>query len=433
MNSVSNAFLCRKKAMRPILVLACLAATFCSCTPDLPYGAFRHHDTQEALPPGETGDEGGDIAGPAQPVMKPVFNIVLAEYPDGYDWLRDPDYGIISCTISLMQNGTALAAFEAGHASCISTDLDMVRCIDGHVYTDYSTSSETVIKRDGEELFRYPGREMMAGFACAPDAVVYTLGIPRDGDGSGWTLRRNGEPVASSSGGVVISGMQMEEGGPSFAYLERHELVSGTDTTWHLFRNMDETEMILDGPDEILADFMVADGAACVLSWDRTSGEMFLYGDGDDSKVTVGNDVCRPGTLLSDGTDIYVLGMVCPSGEQGRMTLWKGCGQIMSFDDGFTVLACYPDGEHIGAVGYYGGSQEMQYLFHDGEYVRLPDGYGLASPSLGSFLEGHYCLCLNPLAVGEPPLCIIDGEKSPQEVNGCFIALGHVWERIPSP
>ena len=136
---------------------------------------------------------------PAGPDIVPVFFIAGLEFGAGYDWRRDPDYGFSDCTMFLESGGARLVGFEVGYESEVSSDADMVRCIGGHVYTDFSTDTETVIKRDGAELFRYPCREMILSL-LPTDEGICTLGVPREG--SGWTYRCNGVLVGSASTGI---------------------------------------------------------------------------------------------------------------------------------------------------------------------------------------------------------------------------------------
>ena len=62
-----------------------------------------------------------------------------------------------------------------------------MRIREGHLYTDNLDGTETVIRRDGEELFRYPGRESLRGFLLV-GGKVHTLGQNLDGDGFAYRI-----------------------------------------------------------------------------------------------------------------------------------------------------------------------------------------------------------------------------------------------------
>jgi hypothetical protein len=95
---------------------------------------------------------------------------------------------------------------------------DMHRIIDGHLYTDYSTEMETIIKRDGKTLFGYDGRECLHGMEVV-DANVYTLGQNRDGDG--FSFRKNGEILISRNAGYVTGGLQRSSDTLCFSFCEQ--------------------------------------------------------------------------------------------------------------------------------------------------------------------------------------------------------------------
>ena len=40
----------------------------------------------------------------------------------------------------------------------VSDDPDMHRVLNGHLYTDFATDSETILKKDGKPLFSFDGR-----------------------------------------------------------------------------------------------------------------------------------------------------------------------------------------------------------------------------------------------------------------------------------
>ena len=102
------------------------------------------------------------------------------EYPEGYDWKADSDYGYVACTVFLMKDGERIVELDVDDRDMVASDADMHRCFGGHLYTDYSTESETVIKKDGDEMFRYPDRELICGFQVIDDDVYRMDGVKRD-------------------------------------------------------------------------------------------------------------------------------------------------------------------------------------------------------------------------------------------------------------
>ncbi|MBQ9309746.1 MAG: hypothetical protein IJ222_02660 [Bacteroidales bacterium] len=121
--------------------------------------------------------------------------------PDSYDWRRDTSFGSASCKLVLMKDGTPLFSLSTGMKERISIEPDTHHILDGHLYTEYSTSSETFLKRDGELVCSFPGREVLKGLLVREDGV-YTLG--QDREGGGFTFRHNGNEVLRVEDGTVF-------------------------------------------------------------------------------------------------------------------------------------------------------------------------------------------------------------------------------------
>jgi len=103
--------------------------------------------------------------------------------------------------------GASLVLFENGvPIDTISRNLDpspdKIRFQDGHVWTDFTDGSQTVIACDGQPLFSYPGEERLLGFLVS-DGSVHTLG---QHPGGGFSYRVNGEVAFSSPNGILVGG-----------------------------------------------------------------------------------------------------------------------------------------------------------------------------------------------------------------------------------
>ena len=123
------------------------------------------------------------------------------EFPQGYNWKRDSAGGQVPCRIVLFKDGDRILEL-AVRPDGPSADPDMHRIVGGHLYTDYCTAEETIVGKDGTELFRYPGRESLRGFCVDAAGKVHTLGQSRNGQG--FSYRIDGEPVLSRSTGFVF-------------------------------------------------------------------------------------------------------------------------------------------------------------------------------------------------------------------------------------
>ena len=129
--------------------------------------------------------------------------VCAVEVPDSYDWRRDTACGCVEARLVLFENYNEVLSLDCGPGTMISLDPDTHHIIDGHLYTEYSTKDRTILKRDGQEVLSFNGREYMKGILCCGDSL-YTLGQNRSGDG--FTFRLNGEPLLVKKEGMVCGG-----------------------------------------------------------------------------------------------------------------------------------------------------------------------------------------------------------------------------------
>ena len=116
------------------------------------YFPYRGELNQE--PKSEKGDEDGkeddeEDDEEVVPQEKMVLCMSGIEYPDGYNWFKDEMYGQVECRLFLEVEGKRVLEIDVADTTYVASDHDMHRIVDGHIYTDFSTSEETIIKRDG--------------------------------------------------------------------------------------------------------------------------------------------------------------------------------------------------------------------------------------------------------------------------------------------
>lgn len=121
--------------------------------------------------------------------------------PADYDWRRDTAYGAVSCEVQVLKNGVRQFSARAGMDESISISPLSHHLFGGHLYTERTTDSGTIICRDGEPCISYPEREILKGFLIEK-GIVHTLG--KDLDGDGFNYRRNGEIVLSQESGTIF-------------------------------------------------------------------------------------------------------------------------------------------------------------------------------------------------------------------------------------
>ena len=87
-------------------------------------------------------------------------------------------------------------------------DPERHRARQGHLWTDRREGKETVIYRDGKEVLRFPGEELLRGFLIK-DGKVHTLG-QRPGN-AGICYRVDGKEVFSAPAGRIIGSATSRE------------------------------------------------------------------------------------------------------------------------------------------------------------------------------------------------------------------------------
>ena len=175
-----------------VLALQCSSKNLALMPQDFRGGGLKDLDTiSRDLPDTLQESEGPNV----------YVSAVIA--PDGYDWRRDSCYGSTGMKIILLKNYKEILSLDTGKDCLVSSEPDLHHIINGHLYTEYASNTHTIIKKDGKELFRYPGREWLKGILPVGDST-YTLGQSRDGNG--FSFRLDGQTVLAKSYGTVNGG-----------------------------------------------------------------------------------------------------------------------------------------------------------------------------------------------------------------------------------
>ena len=297
--------------------------------------------------------------------------LTAVRFPDGYAWDLDTCAVDGEVWIDLYRDGERVRSIPAG----ASVHPDMHRYVGGHLYTDYSTAAETVVSRDGAELFRFEGREALRGFLVREDGI-HTLGQDRDGDG--FTYRIDGRIVYRSETGMLL-GSPDGAGAPGGALTEYGEddvfyaccLPTERGKEYHVMRNAERfrTFPIGDGTREIL----VVDGIVSrVQSKPRglvleVDGKAFPLGLG-------GGESCLWCRMAAWNGDI--LALICAKGTGGkRYFLQTADGQRFTPASGETVSDLLSDGKRMGWTVSDGKGSLLRVRWSDGGVTEGTGGY----------------------------------------------------------
>ena len=313
---------------------------------------------------------GDDIIPPGEHVY-----MTAVRFPDGYAWDLDTCAVEGEVWIDLYRDGERVRSIPAG----ASIHPDMHRYRGGHLYADYSTPTETVLSRDGAELFRFEGRETLRGFLVREDGV-HTLGQDRDGDG--FTYRIDGRTVFRSETGSVL-GSSDTPGEPGGALIEYGDDVyyvccfpSERGKEYQVMRNA-ERHLAFPVSDGTL-DVLFADGKVARVQ--RRSRSFVVEVDGKTTSLALGGGSFLWCRMIPWEDDVLVL--LCVIGTDGKRYLLKTAGgKTLTTVAGETVSDLLSDGKRMG----------WTVTDEKGDLIRVRWHDGTVTESLGGTLVSGRC------------------------------------------
>ena len=350
------------------------------------------------------------------------------DFPPGYDWQRDTAYGTVDAHLVLFRDGAPVITVQTGERWHVSTDTDMHRIVQGHLYTDYSSAEATWIGRDGTELFHYEGREMMAGFLVREESV-WTLGLDRS-DGQGLSLRRDGKVVFEDPDGLLPPGadnpafpgglLHEDEGALYFFYYKD----SADGREWYQVR--DGIPEILPLEKEISAVFDIRrlNGRNIIVSEKKSWGLIGLLFRGDEPIVMHidGGSKIRWAWLTGiDGADYFIKGELYAS-QSVRPSLWRADGSLLGIGWNEKILDSQANSDHFAWI--YANSQgaAIAYML-DGEKVQLEAPCRYVTPRCSQLQGKHFLLALTPTDRTQQPYILFDGQRQNYHLNGFLTGL----------
>ena len=405
---VSGRYLGEKKDMRNAIGIIGLALLAAACIRDPLFpgtprsshepGSGRRTDTTAASPPG------GHLY------------LTAVRFPDGYAWDLDTCAVDGEVWIDLYRDGERVRSLPAG----ASVHPDMHRYRDGHVYADWSTDTETVVTREGAELFRFDGREALRGFLVREDGV-HTLG--QDRDGSGFTYRVDGRIVYRSETGIVLGGPDTP-GAPGGALSIYGEdvyyaccLPSERGKEYHVMRNAERYQSfpVSDGT---LAVLVTGGKVARVRSKPRS---LVLEVDGKETRLALGgSEYCLWSRLVAWEEDIVALVCAQSAGKK-RYYLQTAGGKTFTPMAGETVSDVLSDGKRMGWTVTDGRGDLLRIRWSDGGVTEGTGGF-LVSGGCALLRDGHLFLALTGRD-GAPNRLQEDGVHTDIPFNGYFTSV----------
>lgn len=337
------------------------------------------------------------------------------EFGESYDWKADSNYGNEPFNLVLFADGKRVLTIPS--SSGVRPDTDSQRILDGDLYTDYVSGGETIVCKNGTELFRYGGREHIRGFLCEND-IIYTLG--QSEYGSGVTYRTDGKETFSSSSGYVIgdSGLYMDESVPTFCY------ASGE----RFFCVRDGVEESITMPPNVrtVYDFRSYSGETAAVLEVLVSRAIkpVIYKGGKTTTLSAGKYSLKSCRLLELGGELYVKAEMYLSGKYSGTGLWNKDGtQIMALSGGTKALVFRYLGRKyahvdIGGQGYVTNVADFGYI------IPCADSMKIMSPGCVGVKNGRLAFALTPYSKTGSPYVQCGNDRQNILVNGYISCIG---------
>lgn len=376
------------------------------------YGPSLGRTRWEAMTPARDSSKGGGNSVIPESADTTFF-FSAVDFPADYDWVRDSCGGRSPAHITLYRNFEPVLSIPSGKDFCISNDPDSHHIAGGHLFTEYSTTSETIVKCDGEELFRYAGREFLKGLVVEGDDV-WTLA--QDRSGKGFSLRRNGEAIMLKSDGSIFGDLSLrpqgalyrDGGDMCFCYCAT---VNGRQVVRSV-RGNDETEYT-SGNGEVIDAIM--DNGVCTLLLSGRDGSLpaIVHGDVTTRIMDGYSGSISEGYLFSGvsgtGAAGFYSGYISESPfitENGESRLLGSCGNFY----------IYPGVTGTAAVSLTRGT--MRILHPDGTELSPTGNFLFFDRNCAAAVGNGMVVALNRTDTGKHPELLSGKESRQVDVNG---------------
>ncbi len=349
-----------------------------------------------------------------------VVYVTAVDYADSYDLLTDGEKGQVKCSLVVYADGSLLMKVPVGDRYEVSSDPDTHWMVNGHLYTNYISESETVVKRDGKEFIRYSSREMICDLTEYEDDIhVLTHSV----DNEGFAYRVNGESVFSAETGDTFGTLFCRKDTVAFAYREPITSESGTLERYYYFLNGEKYQTAVRDDIKKVWDIVFHKGRIrYVASLVGIPSPVLLGGENLVAlSLPEGCDVlsCK---IICNEEALYIWGQV--EDENGDVTtcLWQSDGLMHQFPPETSLSSFCMDGDGICCILNPSSSDSEGEIYKCGDYCPMPSGtFSMGSRtsavSRGILHAGLSSFNADPPFIWKEEVCI------PLKINGFITSV----------
>lgn len=372
----------------------------------------------------EDGTDGAWVApGISPPQSARSITFVSAfDYPDGYRWSTDQEEGSVRCSLVVFMDEIPIMKVPVGNEYKVSSDPDMHRLIDGHLYTDFSTDSETLIKKDGKLLFSYPQPETIYDFKII-NGSVHTLGQSRRGDG--FSYRVDGEVVLQRETGYSFGRIMCRDSVVSVSFVQPIRVEDGLLERYYIIRDGVVSQIAVREDIKKVWDVVCHNGEVYYLASLTGVSLPVIVSEREMTALSMPHRSslvdCRI-CLMEAG--IGVEGVISRDGDICAI-IWDSAGNYKLYPEGMTIsaLCLSEDAVHF-AMNPTPETREG-IIVRSGESMMMPAGYACMSRGAADFSSGLLSIGLSSLS-GSRPLLWKDGDCVELDVNGYISSVSSI-------
>ena len=359
------------------------------------------------------GDSPGNSSGGGNSIV-PVCYMTAADYAKGYDWRADEARETVKCSLVVYVDGIPAMKVPVGETHEICSDPDMHRVIDGHLYTDYASSGQTVIKKNGVFLFSYPGEERLCNMLSKGEDI-YTLGESRTG--TGFSFRKNGESIVSRENGILIGSLKSSGDSLNFTFCEEIRNAGGSIMRYYSVYGSKVSQIALRDDIVCVWDAMQSqDEVIYLASLTGISQPVIVAGDNLTALNMPKEADMISCSMFHAGEKSGVEGLYKTSDGARFSAIWLN-GKCVETFKGLTISALCTDGGGVFCVLNPPSTSSSGIIYRAGEMYEIPQGYACIGSQSLAVVGGIMYVGLSS-QIGENPLLWKDGQMVSLNVNG---------------